>query len=116
MRHGNHNRKFGRESNQRLALKRSLAEGLIKHGRIETTEARAKELRPYVEKLITRARENTLANRRELISQLGTPARVQKLIKDVAPRYAGRAGGYTRIIKLPARRSDASPRALIELV
>lgn len=116
MRHGNHNRKFGRETGQRQALLNSLAENLIKHGRIETSEAKAKELRPFVEKLITRARVDTLANRRLLISRLGTEARAKKLIADIAPRYKDRQGGYTRIVKLPRRLSDGSPQAIIELV
>lgn len=116
MRHHNTNRKFGRETNGRRALLRSLAEGLIAHGRIVTTEAKAKELRPFVEKLITRAKENTLANRRLLIRRLGTAARVKRLLAEVGPKYADRAGGYTRIVKLPPRTSDASPQALIELV
>jgi large subunit ribosomal protein L17 len=115
MRHGNHNRKFGRESGQRAALLNSLAENLLKHGRIETSEAKAKELRPFVEKLITRARVNTLANRRLLISRLGTEARVKKLMT-VAPKYVDRKGGYTRIVKLPRRLSDGSPQAIIELI
>lgn len=115
MRHGNHNRKFGRESGQRRALLNSLTENLLKHGRIETSEAKAKELRPVVEKLITRARVDTLANRRLLISRLGTEARVKKLMA-VAPKYADRKGGYTRIVKLPRRLSDGSPQAIIELL
>ena len=116
MRHGNHNRKFGRPKNQRLALMRSLAEGLIMRGRIKTSEAKAKELRPFVEKLITRARVKTLANHRLLVSRLGTVARAKRLIDVVAPKYLDRAGGYTRIVKLPKRESDSSRQALIELV
>lgn len=116
MRHHNTNRKFGRETNQRLALLRSLAESLITHGQIETTEAKAKELRPYVEKLITTARVSTLANRRRLISRLGTAARVKKLMAEVAPKYVDRKGGYTRIVKLPRQKSDSSRRALIQFV
>lgn len=116
MRHGNHNRKFGRSSNQRLALMRSLAESLIIRGRIKTSEAKAKELRPFVEKLITRARVKTLANHRLLVSRLGTVSRVKRLIDVVAPKYSDRAGGYTRIVKLPKRESDSSRQAFIELV
>lgn len=116
MRHHNANRKFGRETNQRSALLRSLAEGLITHGQIETTEARAKELRPFVEKLITSARVNTLANRRALISRLGTIARVKKLMTEVAPKYVDRKGGYTRIVKLPRQKSNSGRRALIQFV
>jgi large subunit ribosomal protein L17 len=116
MRHHSNIRKFGRKTDGRRALLRSLAEGLITSGRITTTEAKAKELRPYVEKLITKARKQTLTARREVISTLGTEARAAKLFSDIAPRYADRAGGYTRIIKLPRRASDASPMAVIEFV
>ena len=116
MRHHNANRKFGRETDQRRALLRSLAEGLIENDRIKTTLAKAKELRPYMEKLVTKARLNTLAARRGVISRLGTVARAERLMKEIAPRYVGRAGGYTRIIKLPPRLSDGSPMALIEFV
>lgn len=116
MRHRRTSRKFGREATARLALLRSLAEGLITRGRISTTEARAKELRPFVEKLISRGKSNTLANRRLLIRRLGTAARARKLMNDVASKYVDRAGGYTRIVKLPRRRSDGSRRAMIELV
>jgi large subunit ribosomal protein L17 len=116
MRHHNANRKFGRETDGRRALLRSLAEGLILKGRITTTEAKAKELRPFVEKLVTKARQNTLASRRLVISRLGTEARAKKLVAEVAPRYVERAGGYTRIIKLPPRKSDGSKMAIIEFV
>lgn len=116
MRHHNVNRKFGREKKQRLALMRSLAESLIEKGRIRTTTARARELRPFVEKLITRARVDNLASRRLLIEKLGTAGRVKKLISSVAPKYVDRAGGYTRIVKLPPRKSDGARRAVIELV
>ena len=116
MRHHNANRKFGRNSNQRVALLRSLAEGLIKHGKIKTTEAKAKELRPYVEKLVTKARVNNLANHRLLISRLGNASRVKELFATIGPRYATRAGGYTRITKLAPRKSDGSKMAIIEFV
>jgi len=95
---------------------RSLAEGLIKTGKITTTEARAKELRTFVEPLITKANKGTLASRRMVISRLGTEARAKKLVDDIAPRYKERAGGYTRVVKLPARKGDASPMAIIEFV
>ncbi|HEY4476459.1 MAG TPA: 50S ribosomal protein L17 [Candidatus Paceibacterota bacterium] len=116
MRHHNHNRKFGRERNQRRAFLRSLAVNLITHGQIRTTTARAKELRPLVEKLVTRARVGNLFARRLLLARLGRLEAVQKLVTDIAPRYARRAGGYTRITKLPTRLSDGSSRALIEFV
>ncbi len=116
MRHHNANRKLGRERNQRLALLRSLAESLIEKGRIRTTEAKAKELRPFVEKLVTTARRGDLASKRLVIARLGTVARAKKLIDDLAPTYVNRAGGYTRIVKLPPRRSDGSKMAVIEFV
>ncbi len=115
MRHHNVNRKFGRERNQRRALRRGLAEALVKQGKIKTTEAKAKELRPYIEKLITRSRIKTLANQRLVIARLGELT-ARKLIKDIAPRYLDRPGGYTRITKLPPRVKDATKMAIIEFV
>ena len=94
----------------------SLAEGLFTHGAIITTEARAKELRPYAEKLITIARKGTISSRRILVSRLGTAKRASKLFLDIAPKYKDKTGGYTRIIKLPVRKSDASKMARIELL
>jgi large subunit ribosomal protein L17 len=117
MRHHNANRKFGRSSNQRHALLKGLTASLIEKGRIVTTEAKAKELRPTVEKLVTKAKNPTLASRRLLLAGLyNNEAVVSTLINDIAPRYAERAGGYTRIIKLAPRKSDASPMAVIEFV
>lgn len=115
MRHGDNKRKFGREKNQRKALMRSLAEGLVIRGKIRTTEARAKELRPYVEKLITAGKRGTLAARRNIISELGTEMRAKKLI-GIAAKYVDRTGGYTRITKLAPRKSDGSKMAVIELI
>ena len=116
MRHHNHNRKFGRERNQRRAFLRSLAVNLIARGKIKTTTARAKELRPLIEKMVTRARRGDLAARRLLLARLGRGEAARKLVADIAPRYEKRAGGYTRITKLPARLSDGSPQALLEFV
>ena len=115
MRHGNSNRKFGRETNQRRALLKSLARSLVIKGRITTTEARAKEIRPLVEKLITRGKTETLASRRLLVAQLGDIRTANKLIK-TAGTYAERAGGYLRIVKMGPRKGDASPMAVIEFV
>lgn len=90
---------------------------LIAHGRIETTEAKAKELRPAIEKLITKANVGTLASRRLVMARLyGLTAEANKLIDTIAPKYKGRAGGYTRITKLPRRAGDASKMAVIEFV
>jgi large subunit ribosomal protein L17 len=118
MRHHNHNRKFNRKSNVRLAFMRSLARALVMEGRIMTTEPRAKELRPYIEKMITRAKAgNMVTDIRILASDMGGQLDVaQKLIKDIAPKYTTRNGGYTRILKTPARLSDGAPMALIEFV
>lgn len=116
MRHHNTNRKFGRERNVREALLRSLARNLINEGRITTTLARAKELRPLVEKLITHGKKGTLSSRRILISRLGRAPEAKKLAETIAPRYKERHGGYTRIVKMAPRTGDASPQALIEFV
>lgn len=117
MRHHDANRKFGRSSNQRSALLKGLAASLIEHGRIMTTEAKAKELRPSIEKMITKAKNPTLSNRRLLLSSLyNNTDVVEKLIATVAPRYSERAGGYTRITKLALRKGDASKMAVIEFV
>ena len=117
MRHADGNRKFGREKNGRIALLRGLAASLIQEGRIMTTEAKARELRPKVEKLITKAKNPTLANKRLLLSGLyNNTDIVGKLVEDIAPRYAERAGGYTRITKLVARKGDGSNMAVIELL
>lgn len=117
MKHGVKTRKLGRIKSQREALMRSLAIALIKNERITTTTARAKSLRPVVEKLVTKARENSLSNRRHVTSLLGNNKEIaKKLFDDIAPRYAKRPGGYTRIIKMAPRVSDASPMAIIEFV
>lgn len=115
MRHSNANRKFGREKNQRVALLRSLAYALATEGKIKTTEAKAKELRPYIEKLITLGKSQTLASRRTLESRVGI--RAGKIIStELSPKYKERAGGYTRITKMVRRTSDGAPQAIIEFV
>ena len=86
------------------------------HGKIKTTQAKAKELSSFVEKLITKGKNPSVANQRVLASQLGTQARAKTLVTKVSPRYKERAGGYTRITKLEPRKSDGSPMAIIELV
>ncbi|MEI6494697.1 MAG: 50S ribosomal protein L17 [bacterium] len=116
MRHHNVNRKFHRETDERRALLKSLAGNLVLHGKIKTTEAKAKEIRSVVEKLITRGKSDTVATKRILISRLGSVIKANKIIKEIAPRYGSRAGGYTRITKLPPRASDGSKMAIIELV
>lgn len=110
-------RKFGREKNQRVAFVRGLLINLIRHGRIETTLARAKEIRPFVEKLVTLAKEDTVARRRLVASRLiNQDAETAKLFTEYAPKYKAVAGGYTRILKLPARLSDGAEKAVIEFV
>lgn len=116
MRHGNSVRKFGREKTQRHALMRSLARNLIRDTQIRTTLAKAKELRPFVEKLITRAKTNTVASRRLVSTRLQGAPEVKKLFDIVAPKYADRKGGYTRITRMPNRDLDASPMAIISFV
>lgn len=117
MKHHKAIRKFGRTKDQRVALIRSLALSLIEHGKITTTEAKAKELRPFVEKLITKGREGTLASTRLVTSRLGGDSdNAHKMVADIAPRYKERAGGYTRITKLVPRPGDASKMAVIEFV
>lgn len=117
MRHHNNVRKFGRKKNQRVALMRGLALSFVRHGSIKTTEAKAKELRPYVEKMITRAMVADLASRRMLLAKLmNNEKELNILINDIAPKYKGRTGGYTRITKLPQRKSDGAPMAIISLV
>ena len=116
MRHKIAGRKLQRKSGHRAALLRNLAASLVKHEQILTTTAKAKELRPYVEKLITLAKRGGLSNRRLAHARLLDDAQLVKLFDVLAPRYAGRNGGYTRIIKAGIRASDAAPMAIIELV
>jgi len=117
MQHGNKNRTFGRPRNQRTALIRGLAVSLIRDGKIKTTEAKAKELRPFIERLITHSKSNTVAARRIVASRLGEPtdAVVKKMFEVIAPKFTTRAGGYTRIIKM-GRTSAGRDEAVIEFV
>ena len=116
MRHRVGGRKLQRTSAHRAALFRNMAAALIKHEQITTTVAKAKELRPYVEKLITLAKRGGLSNRRLAHARLLDEAQLTKLFDVLAARYADRNGGYTRIIKAGVRLSDASPIAVIEFV
>ena len=116
MRHKVGHRKLQRTSSHRAALLRNMAAALIKHEQITTTTPKARELRPYVEKLITLAKRGGLSNRRLAHARLLDDAQLVKLFDVLAARYAGRAGGYTRIIKAGIRASDAAPIAVIELV
>lgn len=117
MRHQAKGRKFNRVKKVRTALVRSLASNLILKEKITTTEPKAKEIRPYVEKLVTKAKKDTLANRRLVIEKIGQNKKVTaKLFTELGPRFAERRGGYTRITKLGRRTSDGSPMAVIEFV
>ncbi len=116
MRHHSSKRKFGREMNQRDALIRSLARNLVNEGRIETTLAKAKSLRPFVEKLVTKAKSGTLASRRVVISRMQGEPETKELFDTIAKKYKDRQGGYLRIVKLPRRKLDAAEMAMIEFV
>ena len=116
MRHRVAGRKLQRTSAHRAAMFRNMAAALIKHEQITTTTAKAKELRPYVEKLVTLAKKGGLSNRRLAHARLMDDAQLVKLFDVIAARYADRNGGYTRVIKAGIRASDASPIAIIEFV
>ncbi len=116
MRHHNRNKKFGRERDVRRALLKSLACSLIRDGKIKTTEVKAKTIRPFVERLVTKAKVDSSGNRRTVLSVIGNQTQTNHLFKDIAPKYADRKGGYTRVIKLPIRKSDAAKMALIEFI
>jgi large subunit ribosomal protein L17 len=117
MRHGKQRHKLSRDSSHRRALLRNLSRDLIEHERIKTSQAKAKAVKPEVEKLITLAKRGDLHARRRALSELGQDRfLVHKLFEEVAPRYAERAGGYTRIVKLGPRRSDSTEMVFLELV
>ena len=116
MRHRVGHRKLQRTSAHRSALFRNMAAALIKHEQITTTAAKAKELRPYVEKLVTLAKKGGLSNRRLAHSRLMDDTQLTKLFDVIAPRYAERDGGYCRIVKAGIRMSDAAPISIIEFV
>ncbi|MFA5750763.1 MAG: 50S ribosomal protein L17 [Candidatus Paceibacterota bacterium] len=117
MRHHNTNRKFGRKKNGRNALLKSLVLNLIIKEKIKTTLAKAKEVRPVIEKLITRAKKGDLSTRRVILAKLyNRKTETKKLFDKIAPRYKSRNGGYTRIVKLGKRVSDGAEMAQIEFV
>jgi len=117
MQHHNKNRKLGREKGQRAALLRSLARSLVLEEGITTTVAKAKELRPFIEKLVSTSKKNSLASRRTILSRMGGSSEVmQKLHGTLAERYAKRSGGYTRIIRLGRVGKRAIESARIEFV
>jgi large subunit ribosomal protein L17 len=116
VRHRVRGRKFGRNTSQRSALLRGLAVSLILNERVTTTEAKAKTIRPYVEKLVTMARNDTDHHRRLVRSRIGDERATQKLFEVIGPRFDGQGGGYTRIFRLGQRKGDGAPLALIEFV
>ncbi|WP_419814100.1 50S ribosomal protein L17 [Glacieibacterium sp.] len=116
MRHGNSNRKLGRTTSHRLAMFKNMAASLIKHEQITTTLPKAREIRPYVEKLVTLAKVGGLSNRRLADARLKDDVQLTKLFDVLAVRYADRPGGYIRIVKAGIRRSDATPMAIVEFV
>ena len=117
MRHSKKGRTFGRKRDTRTAFMRSLAEALITREKILTTEARAKEIRPYVENLITKGKPGTLAARRAIIEKLGGREKLaKKIIEVLSPRFKDRSGGYTRITKVVKRTGDGRQNAVIEFV
>ncbi len=116
MRHRVGHRKLQRTSSHRAALFRNMSAALIKHEQITTTLAKAKELRPYVEKLVTLAKKGGLSNRRQAQSRLMDDAQLNKLFDVIAVRYADRSGGYCRVVKAGIRMSDAASIAIIEFV
>lgn len=116
MRHGKVGRKLGRNASHRTALYRNLVTSLFEHGKIQTTDAKAKEVRKIAEKLITLGKKGDLHARRRALAYVRSDAVVAKLFTELSPRYAQRPGGYTRIVKIGARRGDASPMSVLELV
>ena len=117
MRHQKQRNKLSRDSAHRRALMRNLCRDMIEHERIKTSQAKAKAVKPKVEKLITLAKRGDLHARRQALSELGQDKfLVHKLFEEVAPRYAERPGGYTRIVKLGPRRSDSTEMVFLELV
>lgn len=109
-------RKLGRPTASRMAMLRAMVTFLLEKGRIETTETRAKEVRSMAEKMITIAKEPTLANKRRVYAFVTKEAVAKKLFDEIAPKYADRNGGYTRVTRLGPRKGDAAEMAIIELV
>ena len=116
MRHHRAGKKLGRDSAHRRALYANLAGSLIEHGRIKTTQAKAKAVKPFAEQMITLGKRGDLAARRQAIAELRSQDVVHQLFADVAPRFVDRPGGYTRIVKLGPRQGDAADMVYLELV
>ena len=110
-------RKLSRKTGPRMALYKTLTVSVLRYERVQTTEAKAKEIRGYVERMITLAKQNDLAARRAIVAAFpNEPLVVNKLFDEIAPKYTDRTSGYTRIVKIGARRGDAAPIVQIELV
>ena len=116
MRHQRSGKKLGRDSAHRKALYSNLASALIEHGRISTTEAKAKAVKPFAEKMITLGKRGDLHARRQALAALRSNDVVHRLFADVAPRFAERPGGYTRIVRLGQRQGDAAEMVYLEFV
>ncbi len=116
MRHLKKGRKLGSDASHTKAILKSLAIALFTNERIKTTEARAKEVRSLVDKVITWGKKGDVHSRRLALAALGDKELVQKIFTDIAPRFEGRDGGYTRILKLGPRKGDAAPMVILELV
>lgn len=116
MRHSVKGRKLGRTASHRAALLNALATSLLKHKRIKTTEAKAKEARTFVEKLITKARKNDLHVRRQVMAVINDKEVIKELFGEILPKIGERPGGFTRVVKLGNRNGDAAPMAILELV
>ena len=116
MRHQRAGRKLGRDPAHRKALYANLASALIEHGRIKTTEAKAKEVRPIVEQMITLGKRGDVSAQRQAVAFLRSKPIAHRLFSEIAPRFADRTGGYTRVVKLGPRQGDAAQMAYLELV
>ena len=111
-----HNRKLGKPTDQRIGMLRAMTTYLLENGQIKTTYARAKEVAPIAEKMITLAKKNNLASYRQVLSYITKEDVAKKLFDEIGPKYADRNGGYTRVLKMGPRRGDAAEMAIIQLV
>ncbi len=116
MKHGVSGRRFDMPTAQRIAMFRSLVTQVLKHDSIQTTEARAKEVKPLVDKMVTLGKRGTLHARRQALAYVYEPAVVERLFDEIAPRYTARPGGYTRVMKIGPRKGDGAMMAQLELV
>lgn len=116
MRHKKAGKQLGRDTKHRRALFRNLVTSLLEHGKIETTVAKAKVIRPIAEKMITIGKRGGLHERRQALSYIKSEAVVSRLFESIAPRFLDRAGGYTRVVPTRRRRGDSAPMAVVELI